>query len=108
MCEVGKNVYVCFIDYEKAFDRVDNEKMIECLKNIGTSKRDLKLVVNLYWSQRVVIQLERSISDKIEKRDVPDKAVFHHRVYLIFTLKIYLNTSATLEALTSADAALTT
>ena len=35
--EMQKEVYVCFIDYEKAFDKVQHEKMIELLEqqNIG-------------------------------------------------------------------------
>ena len=90
MCEVGKKVYVCFIDYEKAFDRVDHEKMIECLKSIGTSKRDLKLVVNLYWSQRAVMQLVRSISDKIEiKRCVRQGCVLSPSLFNLYTENIF-------------------
>ncbi len=27
----GKNIYLCFIDYEKAFDRVKHAKIIECM-----------------------------------------------------------------------------
>ena len=33
--DVQKDVYICFIDYTKAFDRVKNFKMIECLSEIG-------------------------------------------------------------------------
>ena len=28
--DLGKDVYICFIDYTKAFDRVKNSKIIEC------------------------------------------------------------------------------
>ena len=28
-CEMNKEVYLCFIDYEKAFDRVNHEKLID-------------------------------------------------------------------------------
>ena len=28
---VNQDVYICFIDYKKAFDRVNHSKMIECL-----------------------------------------------------------------------------
>ena len=28
-------MYICFIDYTKAFDRVKHFKMIECLSEIG-------------------------------------------------------------------------
>ena len=28
----GKNISLCFIDYEKAFDRVKHVKIIECME----------------------------------------------------------------------------
>ena len=33
---MNKEVHICFNDYEKAFDRVNHEKMIECLRAAGT------------------------------------------------------------------------
>ena len=30
--EFGQNLYVCFVDYEKAFDRINWQKLMECLK----------------------------------------------------------------------------
>ena len=31
----GQNIYVCFVDYEKAFDRVDWKKLMNALRRIG-------------------------------------------------------------------------
>ena len=64
-CEVGKDIYACSIDYEKAFDRVSCEEMIKCLKEIGLNGKDIKLIVNLYWAQKAYIQLEQDISGEI-------------------------------------------
>ena len=36
-CE--KNVHLCFIDYEKAFDRVKHEKIIECMENLDIDRK---------------------------------------------------------------------
>ena len=33
--EFQKNIYFCFIDYTKAFDRVDNHKLWKILKEMG-------------------------------------------------------------------------
>src|SRR6476469_3118396 len=33
--EFGYNVYICFVDFEKAFDRVNWEKMMKVLQSIG-------------------------------------------------------------------------
>jgi len=46
--EYNKKVYVCFLDYEKAFDMVDWTKLMEILCNIGVDYIDRKLIWNLY------------------------------------------------------------
>ena len=47
--EVNEDVYACVIDYENAFDRVNHEKMIRYLNDIGINGNDLKMIiVNLY------------------------------------------------------------
>ena len=33
--EVQKDVYICFLDYEKAFDRGRHEPLMKCLSEIG-------------------------------------------------------------------------
>ena len=37
--EFQKNVYFCFIDYAKAFDCVDHNKLWKILKEVGISDR---------------------------------------------------------------------
>jgi hypothetical protein len=46
--EVNQEIYVCFIDYEKAFDRVDWKKLMGILRRMGIDYRDRKLIGNLY------------------------------------------------------------
>ena len=33
--------------------------------NIGINRKDLKLIINLYWTRRASNRLEKSFSDKI-------------------------------------------
>ena len=63
-CNVNKNIYACFIDYEKAFDRVNHELMIKCLQDIGMNGKDIRVIVNLYWTQKAHIQLEQDLCHK--------------------------------------------
>ena len=49
--EYQKELYICFIDYAKAFDKVKHENLIECLKQIGIVSRDIRVIANLYWLQ---------------------------------------------------------
>ena len=39
--EVQKEVYICFLNYEKAFDRVRLERM-QCLSEIGIDGKDIR------------------------------------------------------------------
>ena len=40
--EFGKDVYICLIDYEKAFDRVYHEQIMKCLDRIEMDDKDIK------------------------------------------------------------------
>ncbi|XP_077295466.1 uncharacterized protein LOC143917759 [Arctopsyche grandis] len=59
------DVYACFIDYEKAFDNVRYNKLIEILSLIGLDKRDIRLIGNLYWNQTAVVRVERDTTESI-------------------------------------------
>ena len=46
--EFQKNIYFCFIDYAKAFDCVDHNKLWEILKETGIPDHLICLLRNLY------------------------------------------------------------
>ena len=56
--EMQKDLYACFIDYEKAFDRVKHGEMVKMLENIGVDGKDVRLVKNLYWNQRAAVKIK--------------------------------------------------
>ena len=45
--EYGNDVYICFADFEKAFDRMNCVIMMKILKNIGFDWRDRRLIKTL-------------------------------------------------------------
>ena len=47
--EYGNEVFICFVDFEKAFDRVNWVKMFEILKSLHIDWRDWRL---RSWSNR--------------------------------------------------------
>ena len=49
--EFQENIYFCFIDYAKAFDCVDHNKLWKTLKEIGIPEHLTYLLRNLYGGQ---------------------------------------------------------
>ena len=56
--EFQKNIYFCFIDYAKAFDCVDHNKLWKILKEMGISDYLTCLLRNLYASHDATVKLD--------------------------------------------------
>ena len=54
--EFQKNIYFCFIDYAKAFDCVDHNKLSKILKEMGTPDHLTCLLRNLYAGQEATVR----------------------------------------------------
>src|SRR6476619_1095884 len=59
----GNNIYICFVDFEKAFDRVNSEKMMKVLQSIGVDWRDRRMISELYMNQEAVVRVAGGESD---------------------------------------------
>jgi len=46
--EMQKDVYVCYIDYVKAFDRVRHRPLMEMLESLDLDGQDVELIKNVY------------------------------------------------------------
>jgi hypothetical protein len=55
--ENDNDVYICFVDFEKAFDRVSWVKMMECLKKLQVDWRDRRMIKELYMNQEALIRI---------------------------------------------------
>lgn len=83
-------MYACFIDYEKAFDRVDHQKLIDCLKSVGMRGKDIRFIRNLYWNQEAYIRLGSGTSDKIKiKRGVRQGCILSPLLFILYTEMIF-------------------
>ena len=54
--EFQKNISLCFIDYAKAFDCVDHNKLWKILKEMGIPDRLICLLRNLYAGQKATVR----------------------------------------------------
>ena len=84
--EVQKDVYVCFVDYEKAFDKVRHVDLFRMLKEAGLDGKDLRLLRNLYWKQKSTVRVadEESSSQDI-KRGVRQGCVLSPELFNLYS-----------------------
>ena len=61
--EYQKNTYFCFIDYAKAFDCVDHDKLQKILKEMGIPDHLTYLLRNLYADQEATVRTGHGITD---------------------------------------------
>ena len=54
--EFQKNIYLCFIDYAKAFDCVGHNKLWKILKGMGKPDHLICLLRNLYAGQEATVR----------------------------------------------------
>ena len=61
--EFHKNIYFCFIDYAKAFDCVDHNKLCKIMKEMGMPDHLTSLLRNLYAGQEVTVRPGHGTTD---------------------------------------------
>ena len=61
--EFQKYIYFCFIDYTKAFDCVDHNKLWKILEEMGIPDHLTCLLRNLYVGQEAIVRILHETSD---------------------------------------------
>ena len=82
--EFQKIIYFCFVDYAKAFDFVDYNKLWKILQDIGIPDHLTCLLRNLYAGQEATVEpnMEQQTGSKFRKEYF--KAVYCHLAYLTY------------------------
>ena len=84
------DVYACFVDYEKAFDTVQHDKLITILQEIGLDGRDIRLIANLSWNQTADIRINNQTSEEIPiMRGVRQGCVLFPLLFNLYAEKIF-------------------
>ena len=79
--EFQKNIYFCFIDYVKAFDCVDHNKLWKILKEMGIPDHFTCLLRNLYSGQEATVRARHG-----NKKLVPNWERSMSRLYIVTLL----------------------
>ena len=64
--EFQKNIYFCFIDYAKAFDCMDHNKLWQILKDMGIPDHLTCLLRNLYAGQEATVRTGHGTTDWLQ------------------------------------------
>ena len=82
--EFQKNISFCFIDYAKAFDCVDHNKLWKILKEVGIPGHLTCLLRNLYAGQEATFRTGHGTIDWFQIGKGVCKAVYCHPAYLTY------------------------
>ena len=66
--EFQRNIYFCFIDYAKAFDCVDHNKLCKILQETGTPDHLTCILRNLYAGQEATVRTGHGTTDWFQIR----------------------------------------
>ena len=80
--EFQKNMYFCFIDYAKAFDCVDHNKLWKILQNMGIPDHLTCLLRNLYAGQEATVRTGHGTTDWFQFGKGACQAIYCYPAYL--------------------------
>ena len=82
--EFQKNIYFCFIDYTKAFDCVNHNKLWKILQEMGIPDHLTCLLRNLYAGQEATVRTGHGRQTGYRSGKEYVKAVYCHPAYLTY------------------------
>ena len=82
--EYQKNIYFCFIDYAKAFDSMDHNKLWKILEEMGIPDHLTHLLRNLYACQEGQLELDMEQWTGSKLGDEYVKTIYCHPAYLTY------------------------
>lgn len=93
-----KKVYSCFIDYEKAFDRVNHVKLMRILEGMGLDKNDITIIKNLYWNQTATVRYNDTKTEEATiERGVRQGCVLSPLLFNIYSEQIFAEALSDIE-----------
>jgi len=80
-----KNIYFSFIDYVKAFDCVDHNKLWKILKEMGVPDHLTCLLINLYAAQEATVRTAHGTIDWFQT----GKGLYHGCIWSLCLFNLY-------------------
>ena len=87
-----KNIYFCFVDYAKAFDCVDHNKLWKILQEMGVPDDLICLLRNLYAGHETAVRTEHETTDLFQIGEgVPEGCMFSSCLFNLYAEYIMWN-----------------
>ena len=87
--EMQRDIFLSFIDYSTAFDRVKHKELMQMLSELDIDGKDLRLIRHLYWDQKAAIKIGDQISNYVDiKRGVRQGCVLSPDLFSLYSEKI--------------------
>ena len=87
-----KNIYLCFIDYAKAFDCVDHNKLWKILREMGIPDHLTCLLRNLYADQEATVRTGHGTTDWFQiGKGVHQGCILSPRIFNLYAEYIIRN-----------------
>ena len=61
--EIQRDAYLCFIDYNKEFGKMNHDNIMYLLETIDIVGKDLRIIKNIYREQTAAVRLKNEISN---------------------------------------------
>ncbi|KAH1023805.1 hypothetical protein HUJ05_003405 [Dendroctonus ponderosae] len=88
--DISADVYACFIDFQKAFDRVKHEILVDTLKLIELDGADIRVIANLYWRQISIVRVGGSTTPEVTiKRGVRQGCILYPLLFIVYSESIF-------------------
>ena len=90
--EYGKNIYLCFIDYRKAFDMVSHELLWKGMLEMGFSSHIVDLIKSLYTDQSATVRTTHGLTADFRiEQGVRQGCILSPHLFSIFSEVIMRN-----------------
>ena len=95
--QMQQTMYLGLIDWKKACDSVNYEKLLQLLNKIGIDSKDLRLIQAWYYEQTDNVKIGNDVTGNTQIKKESNKAVSYLQIYLIYTVKLFYVASMTLK-----------
>jgi len=88
--DINADVFACFIDFEKAFDRVQHDKLISILNQSGIDGRDVQIISKLYLQQKANVRIDNETSEEFNiKRGVRQGCILSPLLFNVYSEHLF-------------------